>query len=1007
MIRKPYILFYLLTILSGLFPPQISGQAAQNIDSIQSVLITKIRLGNRRALRDMATFLDKPNVEHKARLTLLKHTFFTPSELDVTKATRDQFLSFFYDHEKQLKYSEMLAAFYITPVEDQITSLKFSRNTNAETDPSVLLRNLSNTFDSLVLKKTETFESEEVIAKIAHLETPEAFDWLRRTLAALPFGKKATVVNIALCEALSNEPTAENLRTVLYAVEQGFAPEALLTTTFLQFTNVTTSPRQARFWLDSLGTSEGLRMFGYERMFAVRSSFFYDRVDYFAQMLAQESAPEWFHRSVRYDMLTTKTPRLLFYLAAQMRLKPDKSAFYEDYLRKLTKINSYDVSKGFYTEGGQLIENAATIEKQKDIVRWWAIHAEDFEWDESEHRFVSKAEATARAEELERQVRRLGSTNDSVAFAAFVHLTEGDPPTVIALVERFRPILRTYNAHLPLLNYTYLEQMTTFSAYCRKHGFALKMPEHLIVLLDSLRQPISEKMRYTIENQILKEIKVSDMSFIEYYGLLYSTNIEFGFSVGRIVDIFYSKNWESVLSNDAQLRLYLKKSALFKNIGVAGGSSLYDKKFDRRDERVRLRLGQIARSESDGDIQDNLQDWRTTASLAQKNEDAGTSEVHASEPITEESIDSRLRRLQADGSFSIADLNAVIVAPKFSDIYKPLVIKLLKKITPLSTIRGFKLKNWLKTSRDLAAFSDMDIGAKDLDDVVRIFEIDNDSLMWSFIAAQSAHYSTVEKAGFWNSMFKVTWFNDALYNNGLKTTQRDTIVAALRKYLTPTEEVLSEFEEQTTLVHIAELENVGRKLAEKLEATLALDAPEVMKAAVQTAILARLNYEDIGTAMRYAYRFSRRDDGTAPMSFLTGDFGVPFFNYNKEEWGQFIDNHMSMSKKDFYMFYLKKFGVSFQKQDGSLDFQKIYEILRFEAVQPFTGGGAPRDYFTFGIIKLLEFEFKTQLGFHEKLNENQMFYINNTAKRAVEWRAFLLKKKLVKVQSEEAIGFNE
>jgi hypothetical protein len=180
-----------------------------------------------------------------------------------------------------------------------------------------------------------------------------------------------------------------------------------------------------------------------------------------------------------------------------------------------------------------------------------------------------------------------------------------------------------------------------------------------------------------------------------------------------------------------------------------------------------------------------------------------------------------------------------------------------------------------------------------------------------------------------------------------------------------------------------------------------------MKAAVQTAILARLNYEDIGTAMRYAYRFSRRDDGTAPMAFLTGDFGVPFFNYDKEEWAQFIDNHANMSKKDFYMFYLKKFGVSFQNENGGLDFQKIYEILRFEAVQPFTGGGAPRDYFTFGIIKLLEFEFKTQLGFHEKLNENQMFYINNTAKRAVEWRAFLLKKKLVKTQTEEAIGFNE
>jgi hypothetical protein len=1012
MIRTLFLFSFFLTILSGLFPPQISAQSSLNIDSLQSVLVTQMRLGNRRALRDMATFLDKPASANTARCALLKHTFFTTSELDVSKASREQFLSFFYDNEKRLKYSDMLAAFYITPVENQQTELKFSRESASEMDPSVSLRFLTSRFDSLASKKIENIDCQRIIHEIAVLETPEAYDWLRRTLNALPFGKKATAINLALCEALSNEPTAENLKAVLNAVEQGFAPESLLSVAFLQFTNCTTSPRQARFWLDSLGSSEGLRTFGYERMFAARASFFFDKVDYFGQILVQQNAPDWLQQSVRYDMLTTKTPRLLFYLAAQMRLKPEKSAFYEDYLRKMTKIN---LKNGAYTEGSfKPADDLATIEKQKDIIRWWAIHAEDFEWDESEHRFVSKAEAVARAEELERQVRRLGSSNDSVAFAAFVHLTEGDPPTVIALVERFRPILRAYNPHLPPLNYTYLEQMTALSAYCRKHGFSLKLSPNLSNLLDSLRQPILEKTRYKIENQLLAEVKIGDISAIEYIALLHSTNADFGFSTGRIVDIFYSKNWKSVLDNDAQLRLYLKKSAIFKNIGVAGVSSLYDKKFDRRDERVRLRLAQIARSESDGDIQDNLQDWRTTASLAQKIEDGGGSPTHQNdETANDESIDSRLRRLQADGSFSIADLNAVVVAPKFNDSYKPLVIKLLKKITPLSSIRGFKLKNWLKASSDLASFADMEIGAKDLDDVVRIFDMDNDTTMWSFIATQSANYSMAERAGFWNSMFKVTWFNDVLYSNNLKTTQRDLIVVALRKYLTPTDEVLSEFEEQTTLVHIAELENVGRSLAQKLEATLALDAPEAMKAAVQMSILARLNYDEIGTAVRYAYRYSKREEGTN-MTFLTLDFGIPFFNYDKDEWAQFIDNHASMSKKQFYMFYLQKFGVSFQNTDlsrdnreGSLNFQKIYEILRFDAVQPFTGGGAHRDFFTFGIIKLLEFEFKTQLGFHEKLNENQIFYVNNASKRAAEWRAFLLNKKLVKQNPDESISFNE
>ncbi len=1000
MTRTLFTFLLFLILLVGPFFAPVFGQSSINIDSLQSVLTTQMRLGNRRALRDMASFLDKPAFATAARRAIVAHTFFISTEIDASKASREQFLSFFYDNEKQLKFSDMLAAFYLTPVENQATSLTFPNLSTTEIDPSVSLRFLTGQFDSLVLKKKETDDYQRIIQKVTDIGTPQAFDWLRRTLLLLPLGKQATAVNVALCEGLANEPSAENLKAVALAVEQGFVPEGLLTVPFLQFTNCTTSPRRARFLLDSLGSSEGLRTYGYEKMFAARFASYYEKVDYFAQILALENTPDWLQGSARFDMLLTRTPRLLFYLAAQMRLKPSKRAFYTDYLKRLTLIDC--------TMPNASTDELMAMEQQKNVIRWWATHSEDFEWDESEHRFVSKAEATARAEELERQVRRLGSENDAAAFAAFVRLTEGDPPTVIALVERFRPILRAYNPRLPALNYTFLEQMTTLSAYCRKHGFKLKLSPNLAVLMDSLNQPILAKMRYLIENQVITEMTTTDVSAIEYFGLLHSVNPDLGFSVGRIVDIFYSKNWKTLVENDAQLRLYLKKSALFKNIGVAGVSSLYDKKFDRRDEYIRLRLAQIARTESDGDIQDNLQDWQTTASIAIKVENSGRSESPTGDDSgNDESIESRLRRLQADGSFSIADVNIIVSSSAFNDTYKSLVIKLLKKITPLSTLRNFKLKSWLKSSRDLTVFEDLEIGPKDLDDVVRLFEIDNETPMWSFIASHSTRYTVAEMGAFWNSMFKVAWFNDLLYSNALKTPQRDTIIAALRRHLTPTDEVLSEFEEQTTLLHIAELENVGRKLAEKLEATFTLDAPEPMKAVVQSAILARLSYEDIGTAARYAYRFSKREDGTAPMSFLTVDFGIPFFNFDKDTWAQFIDNHDKMSKKDFYMFYLKQFGVPFQTMDGRLDYQKIFEILRFEAVQPFTGGGAPRDFFTFGIIKLLEIEFQTRLGFHDKLNENQTFYIFNTAKRAAEWRSFLLTRNLVKLKDDEAKGFSE
>jgi hypothetical protein len=199
MIRTLLIFFLYLTLLTGPSPTQVLGQSPLNFDSLQSVLMTQMRLGNRRALRDMATFLDKPTFSTSARRTLAQHTFFTTSEIDVTKATREQVLSFFYEHEKQFKFSEMLAAFYLTPIEDQPTSVQFTRLSGNELDPSVSLRILANQFDSIVQNKKESVDCQRIINEIANLETPESVDWLRRTLTALPFGKKGITVNLALC----------------------------------------------------------------------------------------------------------------------------------------------------------------------------------------------------------------------------------------------------------------------------------------------------------------------------------------------------------------------------------------------------------------------------------------------------------------------------------------------------------------------------------------------------------------------------------------------------------------------------------------------------------------------------------------------------------------------------------------------------------------------------------------------------------------------------------------
>ena len=72
-------------------------------------------------------------------------------------------------------------------------------------------------------------------------------------------------------------------------------------------------------------------------------------------------------------------------------------------------------------------------------------------------------------------------------------------------------------------------------------------------------------------------------------------------------------------------------------------------------------------------------------------------------------------------------------------------------------------------------------------------------------------------------------------------------------------------------------------------------------------------------------------------------------------------------------------------------------LLAYDLVVPFLGeGGKYRDYYTYGLVKLLELHFETTLGFHPKLNENQTFYTFNSYKRVEAWKVFLILEGYVK-----------
>ncbi|HTE30374.1 MAG TPA: hypothetical protein VK666_08370, partial [Chryseolinea sp.] len=141
-----------------------------------------------------------------------------------------------------------------------------------------------------------------------------------------------------------------------------------------------------------------------------------------------------------------------------------------------------------------------------------------------------------------------------------------------------------------------------FTKYCRDHGINYKGSQHLQDMLRELRGERNFKGMYELEDRIIRELTFEDIAAVEYNGLIYGGNWSSTYSIGRILDKFYSYNWERLLSDKHQIAIYLKKSMLFQRIGIIGIVNKYRKKFINLTPGVVSRLEGIVSEEKDSSI---------------------------------------------------------------------------------------------------------------------------------------------------------------------------------------------------------------------------------------------------------------------------------------------------------------------------------------------------------------------------------------------------------------------
>ncbi len=1098
--------------------------------------------GSKRALRDVCTLLSSDyssECSASARMLLHRYTFFTTEELNINQANRAAALSFYYDNANKILFSDALQGFYLTPIEQQPYSTPFDIAFKPmEVLEESSLRDLHVHWEKALSLKKDAEKGramQRVIREIAALQTKESWNWLLNLLNTNALGNQPNETYQIIAECLQDYTRDETLTTVLSACQRGILTPETLTNVFLELTNIAIEPSTSKQLLDSLQTLEGMRESGYEAGLPFREAFFYEKVDYYGKILCRSETAPWLRHNALRDLQATEHPRMLFYIAAQLRLHPNHKLLYFNLLKKLIQK--------------EMSFNADNPAEVKQFVQYWAIHAEEYEWDKIRHCFVNRAELAARTQTYEHLFRRLNSKNDTAAMNAFIALTDGEPLLITEMSEQYRSLLRSYNKNLPDMRHGYLEQMTKLRTYCKRNKIDLQLTKKCDSLVELLYAHCSQKERFKIENQLIKYLELNNVTALEWYAFLHSSNAELSFSLGRVLDYFYSRAWKQITTDAEQLRLLLKKTVLFKQIGAVGACSSYEHKFLYEDAPLLNTLQNLLKTEEDEDIasqirllnlpsmsvvtadkenkglgndkmgllsaflndptpfintdlkllpQPNDSIFGRITSLIQETKDpiirrilfdylamhpysdivphlfriigdmrkvalpasenASTEEnataipaftrvdvrvVELLEAIYNHDFDKedaeakkeiwrdmwkkdganyklwnilffkqQMSYLKMNDSIDIAKINRVAASIHFTPKNRSTVLELLAKVKPIGDIRHLQLAEKISAGKELIYLSKLRFTHKELPNIVKLIHATtdkDDQKLWQFIAVQIKDYSQDQLTDFYNNLFKIKWFNQLLYahhvsqkgERSLDTVQCNRMIETLKAYL-ESGELVSEFQEQACLLHIMELENVGKSLAEKLEATTRLEnVSSESKAAIQEAILARIDYTDIPVTVRFFEQLPPEK-----IAFLYKDFGLPIFDLDEKDKHDLIFNITNLAESKVYEYYLKKFGVDFQNSKGELDFDKIYQILRFEIVLPFTGGGNQRDLFTYGVIKLLEFKFKTRLGFHEKLNENQTFYTFSAAKRAAAWLKFLETKGLVKPDPSIPSSFN-
>jgi len=942
----------------------------------------QLSTGNSRYLRDIASFLDQPATHDQALKILQKNTIFPTDQIALDKQTsKTDFYEFFYAYQKDIKYSHILQIYFTAPLEQiarTIESKEFSNICPLDAFSKLCL-DLQNEEDSKKLKQH--------LISLKYLQLHKGVP-LNMFLNCLELDNPVIKTGLLNYQSIQYFAATEDLKTKLDEIiadgeeNPDFVNEVY--NSVFGYPTKKQSVAKIKFDYNQLKKS-GLSLRDtlhnrLEHKYKVSNKYFYEDVDFYGATLCTKLKPQEDNRSLIANLLNTKNPKALFYISAYMYNSKSDNRDLIKLLENLTMVKIIQTDKDEFS---------------KDLLIYWAQHYNDYTWDESKWRFVSEDEKKAQTKNLERLMRRLNSVNDTIAIQAYTALTEGNPYEVNKLVNKYKKVMKKTNPMIPPLKYNFLETTTRLVAYLNEFDIPYKPTASIQKLLEKLDANTTQQKRIALENKILAIAQAKDIPALEYWGTLNVTNRDNSFSAGRIVELLYAKYWNSLKNNRQWLTHFIYKAALFKEFDGTGISKAYANIIDINDINLAESLENIKAHTSRAIVIDYIEDELSKSSDKQKNDEQKA--IAAKKDLVEKLISAT--------EIKYSQINQLLDFDESLLSEKQQTLSFIQKLTPIKDIRKIAIKEQLN-ARDLDFLKSYDFNHREIGSIMRFFNSEDPKENLNFALEAIKGFSLDDKAYVVNSLFRYQWFIDYVNTSKSISQQLLQIISILSKYLKESE-FIGEFEDRTTQINIIQTSFIGRSIEEQLVASIEIDVDLALKSDLQKTILAKAKFEDLGVILDHLDGLIN-NKGNLDLSFLNHDFGLPIFDISTNtELQTFLTRHKTLSLQKFYILYLKEFGLDFLKNEKELDFDKICKILKYDIAQPFIGrGGGNRDYYIYGLTKILEKEFGEDLGFKEKLNNYQTFVSFSSISRASAWYKYLISKGYGK-EADKSPSFNQ